>query len=92
MGIKERLANAFNTFDTDGSGTLSKDEIKAILTRPGTGSTMSDEDAEAFIGMFDSNGDGVLNLQEFLGSWLAIGDDVEDESGDMSHVASASVP
>ena len=57
---EEALKKAFDLFDTDKSGTLTADELIAILTRPGTPKTMSLDDAQAFLSYFDKNGDGVL--------------------------------
>ena len=58
---ESRLRAAFDTFDTDGSGSLSVAELKAVLTRPGTGITISDEDIVRIIADFDTNGDGVTD-------------------------------
>jgi Ca2+-binding EF-hand superfamily protein len=31
----ERIKRAFDLFDTDGNGSLSNEELRAVLTRPG---------------------------------------------------------
>ena len=80
MTPKERreheLRLAFNVFDTDGSGALDHDEIKAIFTRPGGGMPMTDEEVDALILEFDANSDGELQFEEFRAMWAA-GDDAE---------------
>jgi len=42
----QKIIDAFETFDEDGSGTLSSAEFLKILTRGGTGSTLTVEDAK----------------------------------------------
>mmetsp|Transcript_36547 Transcript_36547/g.96451 ORF Transcript_36547/g.96451 Transcript_36547/m.96451 type:complete len:222 (+) Transcript_36547:111-776(+) len=79
---KNKLRQAFKTFDTDGSGTLSKDELINILTREGGGAALSPEVAEALIAEFDKNGDGVLDVDEFIECWSAVG--TAAEQGDLT--------
>ena len=72
---------AFAAFDKDNSGSIDKDELKAILTRKGAaceGLTFSDEDAEELLESFDTNGDGVLQLTEFIELMLSFDDDGEE--------------
>jgi Ca2+-binding EF-hand superfamily protein len=67
------LLGYFRVFDKDGSGTLTADEMKAVLTRniPGQGVMMSAKDVDELIKSFDTNGDGVLDLQEFAAAMTA---------------------
>ena len=65
---KQEVLAAFKLFDKDGSGSLDAQEFKAILTRPGE-AALSDEDAQAIINDFDTNGDGVLQFKEFVAAW-----------------------
>ena len=57
---EKRFREAFNVFDADGSGALSVAELRAVLTRPGGGTPLSDAEVEAIIAEFDTNGDGVM--------------------------------
>ena len=58
MPSHDELVAAFQKFDTDGSNTLSAEELTAILTR-GMGA-MSVAEAQALIKSVDVNGDGEL--------------------------------
>lgn len=69
---REKLRKAFKTFDTDGSNTLSRDELKMIFTRPGGGEPLSDDVAEALIEEFDKNGDGQLDMEEFIDCFMQV--------------------
>ena len=59
------LRAAFDVFDTDRSGTISRAELKAVLTRATErGSGMSDHEADEFFDKLDANSDGMLDLSE----------------------------
>ena len=60
----EILKSAFNHFDADGSGSLDTDEVIQILTRVGGGNPMSEADAKEFIGLFDHDGSGRMEINE----------------------------
>ena len=57
------LRAAFNQMDTNGDGTLSRDELKALLGE------LDAEMAEAFVeemmNKADTNGDGKIDFEEF---------------------------
>merc|ERR1711935_309144 len=59
---QERLTQVFKMFDTDGSGTISRDEVKEFFS-------MSQEGNESFvmelIEEVDKNGDGEISFNEF---------------------------
>lgn len=68
---EDRLHAAFALFDIDGNGTLSAAEMVGILTRPASSSTGSQQplslaDARALIDEFDADGDGQLDLTEWV--------------------------
>ena len=59
------LTPAFTRSPTqDGSKTLSVDECLEIL-KTTLGSRMSDTDARTFVGKFDADGNGELDINEF---------------------------
>jgi len=61
------IREAFSVFDSDGSGSLSADELCKILTQPTDGNRpFTRAEAMALIAKFDTNGDGVLQLEEFV--------------------------
>ena len=57
------LRLVFESFDVDGDGNLSKEEVKANLT--GMGLNVDMDEIEAMIDECDKDGDGQINLQEF---------------------------
>lgn len=59
----EDLKCAFRMFDKDGNGTISPLELRHVLTSLREPCTLSD--CEAMIRTFDSNGDGLINFDEF---------------------------
>ena len=61
---------AFELFDTDNSGTLTVEELIAILQMRGDRTQVEElitrAEAQQMISRFDSNGDGVLDYEEFV--------------------------
>ncbi|VDM03215.1 unnamed protein product [Schistocephalus solidus] len=55
----------FESLDKDGSGTVSADKLKAFLRQ--TGSQNLQDTVDAWMEDYDTNNDGQLNYQEFLG-------------------------
>lgn len=67
---REKLESAFKAFDLDGSGSISADELKGILGRyHNYDETMWQE----LIKEADNNGDGVIDLKEFIEMMLKMG-------------------
>merc|ERR1712013_229910 len=56
---------AFLVFDKDGNGKISKEELTRVLTECGR-MQLTMEEAEEFIVMVDTDGDGMLNYEEFV--------------------------
>lgn len=61
----EKLMAAFKMFDKDGSGTITGDEIKEVLTFGGA-STMSASAIDVILKQVDENGDGEISFEEFV--------------------------
>ena len=59
---KERLEVAFRAFDTDNSGTISKNELKAMFHGD---DLIGDDVWQAILQEADRNADGVIDFQEF---------------------------
>jgi len=57
-----KLKIAFQLFDKDGSGTITPEELKAILGQSGN---LSDEVWEQIVADVDDNGDGEISFTEF---------------------------
>ena len=51
-----RIMRAFEKLDTNGNGSLSIAELKAVLKRPGGGSPLTDEDVAEIIADYDVMG------------------------------------
>lgn len=60
---RKRLESAFKAFDLDGSGTISADELQEIL---GANHKYDDSFWQDMIREADLNGDGVIDLSEFV--------------------------
>jgi hypothetical protein len=58
-----KLEEAFRQFDTDGSGALDEGELAAAYAAAGV--SISEEKVRKCMKMLDSNGDGVIDLDEF---------------------------
>ena len=58
-----QLERSFREFDIDNSGTLDMCELKAAFKSAGRPCT--EARLKKLMGMLDTNGDGVLDLQEF---------------------------
>jgi hypothetical protein len=58
------MRDAFDAFDTDGSGKLSVDEIGAALAQSGKKS-MTPEDVAKLVKQIDKNQDGEVSFDEF---------------------------
>jgi hypothetical protein len=77
MPSHEELRAAFALFDRDGSGALNADEMRAVLSRP-VGGKVSAEQVEKVIKQFDSNGDGQIQIDEFMNAFGSGSSDVLD--------------
>lgn len=62
---KERLLNTFRTYDENGDGYISEDELTRIFVILG----MSDEEARKVFQCADSDHNGVLDYEEFI-DWI----------------------
>jgi Kef-type K+ transport system membrane component KefB len=69
---EERIREAFEAFDEDGSGAISASELRQVLTKPGmANSLLSLEEVQAIIQRFDDDNDGELQFDEFAALWTA---------------------
>ena len=59
---EEELLETFRVIDLDGSGKLSKQEIKQVMKKD----NVSDETVEKLVKEFDLNSDGEIDYNEFL--------------------------
>ena len=66
----QRVANAFNRYDRDGSGVIDKHEFRALLASGGKDwQSCSDAQIEAALRIVDKDGSGTVSFSEFL-NWM----------------------
>lgn len=67
-----RLIQMFKSADADGDGVIGFHDLRGLLERVGDGSEpvpmhwLTDEDIQAVIKQYDTNGDGVIQWEEFV--------------------------
>ncbi len=57
------LRDAFAVFDSDGSGLISRSELKGLLNN--LGQVLSDEEIDAMMNVVDKDGNGEIDFEEF---------------------------
>ena len=66
----DALRAAFAKFDANSDGTITREELTAILTRPTPErQPLKKEEADAIFDKADVNGDGRLDYEEFVRAW-----------------------
>lgn len=60
----ESMRTAFASFDTDGSGSISVEELREVLVK-NLGQQVSDDELDRLVQLADSNGDGEIDFEEF---------------------------
>lgn len=63
--VEHELTDVFQHFDADGDGKISADELKSVLASLGD-EDLSEEELTAMIKEADSNGDGYIDLTDFI--------------------------
>ena len=58
------MLEAFNMFDKDGDGEISKKELSSVLHS--LGQNMNEQELDEFIASFDDDGSGNIGFDEFL--------------------------
>ena len=61
---EEDLIEAFKNFDKDGSGNISAQELRHVMTT--LGEKLTEEEADEMIREADTNGDGYIDYVEFV--------------------------
>jgi len=73
LTTNEKLQAAFKMFDKDGSGIISPDEIKEVLSFGGS-NQLSKNTLDAIVKQVDENGDGEISYEEFVDMMKRAGD------------------
>ena len=63
----KELRDAFKVFDTNGSGSISRDELKRLMTQ--LGQNLSEAELDAMMDEVDTDGDGEISFEEGKGSF-----------------------
>ncbi|XP_046843194.1 programmed cell death protein 6-like [Xenia sp. Carnegie-2017] len=67
------LWNIFQRIDTDRNGSINGDELQRALAN-GTWTPFNPETIRLMMGMFDTDGNGVIDFNEFAGLWQYVCD------------------
>jgi Ca2+-binding EF-hand superfamily protein len=65
---REEIERAFLLFDEGGKGTITLNDLRRVARELGEG--LEEEELAAMIEEFDLDGDGAINLDEFIGICL----------------------
>ncbi|KAG0646486.1 Calmodulin [Hyphodiscus hymeniophilus] len=64
VDFEAEMKSAFKVFDHDGSGTISLDELRRVMTS--FGELLSEDELDSMIKEVDKNGDGSIDYEEFV--------------------------
>ena len=67
---EQKVVQAFNVFDKDGSCSISSDEFRKIIQN--LGEKLSSNEVEEIVKMSDIDGDGDIDFNEFVKMMMAI--------------------
>ena len=65
----EEVINAFSTFDKEGNGTISAEELRTVLTT--LGDVLTAEEVDELIREADINSDGVIYYEDFVSQMVS---------------------
>ena len=74
----EELADSWDGFDPNGSGSLDKDEVHTVLAAVGVDS--GDDEITAAMKGLDKDGDGAISFDEFASWYLTYADESESQA------------
>lgn len=61
---EEELRNAFNVFDTDGNGYITRDELGSVMGN--LGEKLTSDELKEMMREADTDGDGKIDYKEFV--------------------------
>ncbi|KAG2377867.1 hypothetical protein C9374_008952 [Naegleria lovaniensis] len=70
LHTREQLREAFQLFDSNNDGLVSKEEMKIVFSKIGLVTIMSDEELDQLFKIVDSDNDSNINFDEFVELFL----------------------
>jgi Ca2+-binding EF-hand superfamily protein len=77
MEMSNQFKQVFKLIDTNGDGKISTSELSELLSCLGCKDSIAAKEAEGMVNVLDSNGDGFVDLEEFM----VVMDDKEGKFG-----------
>ncbi|GAU13158.1 hypothetical protein TSUD_179010 [Trifolium subterraneum] len=77
MEMSNQFKQVFKLIDTNGDGKISTSELSELLSCLGYKDSIAAKEAEGMVNVLDSNGDGFVDLEEFM----VVMDDKEGKFG-----------
>lgn len=65
---KQEVLEAFKVFDKDGSGKISAEELRQVMTS--LGEKLTDKEVDEMMKEADTNGDGEIDYEEFISKFV----------------------
>jgi len=79
----DELRAAFDSFDADGSGSISHDELAKMLTQISPHQRLTKDQIILMVKTFDKNGNNQIDFQEFMDMMLSVQRNKDDELSDV---------
>ncbi|OHS98772.1 Centrin-3 [Tritrichomonas foetus] len=63
--IEDEISRAFSLFDPQNTGKIGVEQLRVALAQLGEGKKIKDDELQGLIDIFDTDGDGFLNYEEY---------------------------
>ncbi|RZB53662.1 calmodulin-like protein 7 [Glycine soja] len=82
MELSTQFHQVFKLIDTNGDGKISATELSEVLSCLGYNKCTADKEAEGMVRVLDFNGDGFVDLDEFMIVMNGMEEEEEEEEGE----------